>query len=194
MAGRQLKATLLTQRFGFTVMANTGLAVKFRPLTNRRISRKQGLPPAQLPAKWRFRLAPVMEALKHFFSERDQFAKHNGIELISVAPGRAQVKMMLHPHHLNGVDLVHGGAIFTLADFAFAVASNSHGTLAVAINVSISFLKAASTGTLWADAREVSLNPKLGSYTVEVKDDAGQLVAVFQGLAYRKPDKLPIQS
>ena len=55
-------------------------------------------------------------------------------------------------------------------------------------------MTAVSTGTLWADAREVSLNPKLGSYTIDVKDDAGQLVAVFQGLAYRKKDKLPIQS
>jgi len=135
-----------------------------------------------------------MKSIKRFFSERDQFAKHNGIELVSVAPGRAQVKMVLEPHHLNGVNLAHGGAIFTLADFAFAVASNSHGTLAVAINVSITFMKAVSTGTLWADAREVSLNPKLGSYTIDVKDDAGQLVAVFQGLAYRKQDKLPIQS
>lgn len=135
-----------------------------------------------------------MESIKRFFSERDQFANHNGIELVSVAPGRAQVKMVLQPHHLNGVNLAHGGAIFTLADFAFAVASNSHGTLAVAINVSITFMKAVSTGTLWADAREVSLNPKLGSYTINVKDDAGQLVAVFQGLAYRKQDKLPIQS
>lgn len=135
-----------------------------------------------------------MEAIRRFFSERDQFAKHNGIELVSVAPGWAQVKMVLQPHHLNGVDLAHGGAIFTLADFAFAVASNSHGTLAVAINVSVSFLKAVRAGTLFAEAREVSLNPRLGSYTVDVKDDTGQLVAVFQGLAYRKPDKLPIQS
>jgi acyl-CoA thioesterase len=133
-----------------------------------------------------------MEAIRRFFSERDQFAKHNGIELVSAAPGQARVKMTLQPHHLNGVDLAHGGAIFTLADFAFAVASNSHGTLAVAINVSITFMQAARSGTLWADAREVSLNPKLGSYTIDVKDDAGQLVAVFQGLAYRKPDPLPI--
>jgi acyl-CoA thioesterase len=135
-----------------------------------------------------------MEAIKQFFSEHDQFAKHNGIELLSVAPGQARAKMLLQPQHRNGVDLAHGGAIFTLADFAFAAASNSHGTIAVAINVSISFLKAASTGTLWADAREVSLNPRLGSYTVDVKDDAGQLVAVFQGLAYRKQDNLPIRS
>ena len=78
-----------------------------------------------------------------------------------------------------------------MADFAFAAASNSHGTVAVAVNVSITFMKAGHTGTLWAEAREVSKNFKLGSYTVEVKDDAGDLVALFQGLAYRKSEKIP---
>jgi len=92
---------------------------------------------------------------------------------------------------LNGYGTVQGGAIFTLADFAFAAASNSHGTVAVAINVNITFMKAVVTGTLWADAREVSKNFKLGSYTVEVKDAEGDLVALFQGLAYRKKDPLP---
>jgi acyl-CoA thioesterase len=53
-------------------------------------------------------------------------------------------------------------------------------------------MKAATTGTLWADAREVSKNFKVGSYAVEVKDDQGDLVATFQGLAYRKKDKLPV--
>jgi acyl-CoA thioesterase len=99
--------------------------------------------------------------------------------------------MAILPHHLNGVETVMGGAIFTLADFAFAAASNSHGTVAVAVNVSISFLKAATAGTLWAEAREISRNFKLGSYTVEVKDDQGEIVALFQGMAYRKKDKLP---
>jgi acyl-CoA thioesterase len=58
--------------------------------------------------------------------------------------------------------------------------------------VSITFMKAAATGTLWAEAREVSKNFKIGSYVVEVKDDLGDLVATFQGLAYRKKDKLPV--
>jgi acyl-CoA thioesterase len=92
---------------------------------------------------------------------------------------------------LNGLGTVHGGAIFTLADFAFAAACNSHGTVSVALNVSITFMKAATTGTLWADAREVSKNFKVGSYAIEIKDDLGELVAQFQGLAYRKKDKLP---
>jgi acyl-CoA thioesterase len=130
-----------------------------------------------------------METLKHYMAG-DRFAEWCNIELLSVAPGQARAKMTLHPHHLNGYGTVQGGAIFTLADYAFAAASNSHGTVAVAINVSISFLKAATTGTLWAEAREISKNFKLGSYTVEVKDDGGDLVALFQGMVYRKKDPI----
>jgi acyl-CoA thioesterase len=130
-----------------------------------------------------------MDTVKRFF-KNDKFAERTNIELLSVSPGQARAKMTLHPHHLNGYGTVQGGAIFTLADFAFAAASNSHGKVAVAINVSITFMKAGTTGTLWAEAKEVSKNIKLGSYTVEVKDDQGELVAVFQGLAYRKSETI----
>src|ERR1019366_8613995 len=131
-----------------------------------------------------------MDTIKRFF-KKDKFAQCANIKLLSVSPGAARAKMTLHPHHSNGYGTVQGGAIFTLADFAFAAASNSHGNVAVAINVSITFMKAGTTGTLWAEAREVSKNFKLGSYTVEVKDDQGELVAVFQGLAYRKSETIP---
>ena len=117
---------------------------------------------------------------------KDLFAKHLGMELLSLAPGQATVRMELQPFHRNGLGGVHGGAIFTLADFAFAAAANAHGPLAVAINVNITFMKAPAGGALVAEAREVTLNPKLGTYTVEIKDDEGTLVALFQGLAYRK--------
>jgi acyl-CoA thioesterase len=130
------------------------------------------------------------ESVQRFLGN-DRFAERSNIELLSVSPGQSRAKMTLHPHHLNGYGSVQGGAIFTLADFAFAAACNSHGTVAVAINVSITFMKAGKTGTLWADARELSRNNKLGSYTVEVKDDQGELVALFQGLAYRKAEKIP---
>lgn len=132
-----------------------------------------------------------MEEIKRCL-KNDRFAERTNVELLTVSPGHATTKMVLHPHHLNGLGSVQGGAIFTLADFAFAAACNSHGTVAVALNVSITFLKAATTGTLWAEAREVSKNFKVGSYVVEVKDDQGDLVATFQGLAYRKKDKLPV--
>ena len=130
-----------------------------------------------------------MKAIKEFF-KGDQFAARNNIELLEAGNGNARAKMTLHPHHLNGLGTVHGGAIFTLADFAFAAASNSHGSVAVAINVSITFMKAGQTGTLWAEARELARNFKIGTYSVEIKDDQGDLVAHFQGLAYRKKDKV----
>ena len=131
-----------------------------------------------------------MENVKRTLS-KDRFAAHCHIELVSVGPGEARARMALGPEHLNGVGVAQGGAIFTLADYAFAAASNSHGTIALAINVSISFLKAVKEGVLWAEAREISKNPKLGTYTVEVKTEGGDLVALFQGMVYRKPEPLP---
>ncbi len=130
-----------------------------------------------------------MERIKALF-EKDQFAKLSGIELVAVSAGKATARMVLNAHHWNGLGTVHGGAIFTLADFAFAAASNSHGTLAVAINANISFTKAASTGELRAEAREIARNFKLGTYTVEVTDQDGQLIALFQGMAYRKKESV----
>lgn len=136
---------------------------------------------------------PNEDALKRFF-EHDRFAAQSNVELLTAGPGQATAKMVLGPQHLNALNTVHGGAIFTLADFTFAVACNSHGTMAVALEASIVFMKAGRTGTLWAEAREVSKNFKVGLYMVEIKDDAGDLVAQFQGVAYRKKDALPSNS
>ena len=90
----------------------------------------------------------------------------------------------------NSAGTVHGGAVFSLADAVFSVASNSHGTLAMAINVSISYFKAAKSGTLYAEGREVSLNPKLATYLIDVKDEAGNAIALFQGTVYRKKESI----
>jgi acyl-CoA thioesterase len=121
---------------------------------------------------------------------RDRFATHVGIELLEVAPGTACARLVIQPCHLNSLGTVHGGAIFALGDLAFAAASNSHGSVAVGINVSISYVKAATSGTLHAAAREVSLNPRLATYTVDITDDTGDLVALFQGMVYRKKELL----
>lgn len=130
-----------------------------------------------------------MERVKKFF-KRDKFAEYTGIELLDAKKGYARCKMEITEKHLNGIGTVHGGAIFTLADFTFAVAANSYGTVTVAINANISFMKAARSGTLFAEAEEISMNPKLGTYTINVTDDTGELIAIFQGMAYRKRDKI----
>ena len=124
------------------------------------------------------------------FSENDKFAKQLGIELVEVSKGRAKAKMKIRNVHLNAVNTVHGGAIFTLADFAFAIAANSYGNIAVALNVNISFLKAVPEGTLFAEAEEVSINPKIATYMIRVLNEYNELIATFQGMAYRKEKAL----
>ena len=116
----------------------------------------------------------------------DAFAKLLGIEVLEVGAGRARMRMAVRPDHLNGLGTVHGGAIFTLADTAFAAACNSHGPVSVAVSASILFMKAVTSGTLTAEASEDALNRRLGAYNIRVTDDNGELVATFQGLAYRK--------
>ncbi|MCL6590664.1 MAG: PaaI family thioesterase [Firmicutes bacterium] len=121
----------------------------------------------------------------------DRFCcKTVGIELLDAAPGYAKVKLDIEERHLNALNTVQGGCIFTLADLAIAAASNSHGTAAVLINASISYIKAVSTGVLYAEAKEESLNPKLATYQVRVTDQTGDLVASFQGTVYRKKETL----
>jgi acyl-CoA thioesterase len=132
-----------------------------------------------------------MEHIKKFF-KKDKFAQFCGIELLEVGPGRARGRMEIKGHHLNGMGSVHGGAIFTLADFIFAAAANSHEIVSVAINANVTYVKAVGTGTLYAEAQENSVNPKISSYTVRVTDESAEPIAVFQGLAYRKKDKLDL--
>lgn len=126
-----------------------------------------------------------MDETERFFSG-DAYARQAGIILAGSSPGKARVKMEIRDMHLNSHGTVHGGAIFTLADTAFAVASNTHGIPAAAINAHISYMRSASSGTLFAEAEEFALNPKLATYTVRVTDGEGVPIAIFQGMVYRK--------
>jgi acyl-CoA thioesterase len=124
------------------------------------------------------------------FVENDRFAGHLGVEILEFTDGRAKARMAIQNHHLNSAGTVHGGAIFALADAVFSAASNSHGTLAMAINVSISYFKAVSGGALTAAAEEVSLNPRLATYLIPVYDEQGNKIALFQGTVYRKKESI----
>ncbi|MGC9516650.1 MAG: PaaI family thioesterase [Methanomicrobiales archaeon] len=130
-----------------------------------------------------------MEKLLKYF-KNDQFAYNNNIELIEASKGKSKARMVVNDNHLNSLGMVHGGAIFTLADLAFAAAANSHGNVSVAINAHISYMKAAKKGILFAHAEEISINPKIATYTVKIMDEDQEIIAIFQGMAYRKKDKI----
>ena len=120
----------------------------------------------------------------------DRWALAAGARLVEVRPGYARTTMRLRDMHLNGVEVAQGGAVFTLADYAFAACSNSHGTVAVALDVSITFARAAVQGVLTAEAVEESRTRRTSVCTVRVTDEEGALVALFRGTAFRKEDSL----
>lgn len=109
---------------------------------------------------------------------------------MEVSQGSARAEMEIKEEHLNGLNTVHGGVIFTLADFTFAAAANFYGQATVAINANITYMKALTTGKVTAEAREISRNPKLSTYTIDIYNEDGEVVAVFQGLAYQKRESL----
>jgi acyl-CoA thioesterase len=131
-----------------------------------------------------------LEAFKHHF-ENDRFATSNGMRLIELRPGFAKTSLQVDQRHLNSIGTVHGGAIFTLADFAFGAAVKTRGKVAPAISTNLSFLQATRSGTLYAEATEISRSSKLSVCAVRVTNDAGELVALFQGTAYIKDEPFP---
>jgi len=128
---------------------------------------------------------------KDFFTERDRFAAHTGIKLEEVSPGYARVSMAVEDYHLNGMNMVHGGAIFTLADFAFAAAANAAGQATVSISASISFMKSSRGKILTAEAREVSASRRVVYYQMDVFDEEKVLLARMNGVGFRKDQLLP---
>jgi acyl-CoA thioesterase len=132
----------------------------------------------------------TMSQLLEYFAT-DRFATGIGIELLEAKEGYARARLALTEGHLNAAGVVQGGVVFTLADYAFAACSNSHGTLALAINASISFLRALRGGVLTAEAREEALSRAISTCQVRVTDEQGALVALFNGSAFRKSNPVP---
>ena len=128
--------------------------------------------------------------IKEFFKD-DRYAVFSGVELIDVMPGWAKAKMEIRDMHLNAGNVVQGGAIFTLADLAFAAAVNAYGNLAMSVETSIRYFKGESSGTLFAEAKIIDLHRKLATFQVEVKNENGELIALFTATAYRKDIQLP---
>ena len=112
---------------------------------------------------------------------RDAYAELTGLEVVLAEPGRAEVRLPITPKVLNGHGNVHGGAIFTLADYAGALASNMHGDATMATNGSISFLRPARGDVLFAKAKTIKAGRRVKFQAVEIYDGRNELVAIFQG-------------
>lgn len=120
---------------------------------------------------------------------RDPYADLLGMELLEVRRGYSLMSMVVRDDMLNFHGIPHGGAIFSLADAAFGVASNSHGQTAAALNIEISYLRTVVAGTkLIAEATEEHLGQRTALYHITVSTDEGELVASCHGVVYRKKE------
>lgn len=127
------------------------------------------------------------------FLQGDKFALLAGVELLDVGNGYAKARMEVKPEHLNGGGVCQGGALFTLADLAFAAATNSHARLTFSIDSSIHFFRSVSEGMLYAEAHEVFNHKRLANCEVRITTEAGELIATFNGTGYRKDTALPFE-
>jgi acyl-CoA thioesterase len=138
---------------------------------------------------------PMDEKIRKSIFEKiskEPFARKLGLKLIKVDEGYAKVEMVFADDLENMFGMAHGGAIFSLIDAAFEVASNSHGTMAVALNMNINYLASPTKGaTLSAEAKEISKTKKTAVYDIRAVDNSGKLLASCQALVYRLEKLLP---
>ena len=125
--------------------------------------------------------------------EKEPFARAFNMELVELELGYSAVEMIYDPEAMNNIyDRAHGGAIFTLIDEAFETVGQTEGTVAVALNVNVTYVSSPEPGArLRAEAREVSRTTKTASYDVKVTDQNKKIIATSQALAYRTGKPIP---
>ncbi len=116
-----------------------------------------------------------------------------GLKVVKLDPGYALVEMDFTDDMANIFDMIHGGAIFSLIDEAFEVSCNTHGTVAVALNVAVTYHRSPTDrATLRAESKEIHRSAKTATYDIRVTQGENNiLIATCQALAYRKKEKLP---
>ncbi len=126
-----------------------------------------------------------LERVREVFNG-DRYAVENGMFIEEIGDHYARCSVELDAHHRNAIGGVMGGVHFTLADFAFAVASNWQHMGTVGLNCSISFIGAVKGERLIAEARLIKDGRSTCTYNVEIHDDLGNIVAVVQCLGFHK--------
>ncbi|MDL1969723.1 MAG: hydroxyphenylacetyl-CoA thioesterase PaaI [Candidatus Desulfofervidaceae bacterium] len=129
--------------------------------------------------------------IARWMNKKDQIAVNFGMKVLNVKPGSCVVEMKVTEKMLNAVGITHGAVTYALADFAFAVASNSHGQVAVALNAQIHYPAPSKAGDiLRATATEETKSRRTAIYRIEVKRADGTLVGLFTGTVFRRDDRV----
>ena len=134
----------------------------------------------------------VRAAIENAVAE-EPFARSIGIHLLKLDAGYSLVEMAYDPScHNNIYGRAHGGALFGLIDAAFETASQTDGTVAVAMNVNVTYISSPAHGArLYAEARRIAQTKRTATYDIKVTDADSRLIAVCQALAFRTGKPIP---
>ncbi|HSF45857.1 MAG TPA: hydroxyphenylacetyl-CoA thioesterase PaaI [Chitinophagaceae bacterium] len=125
------------------------------------------------------------EVVDHMM-DHDAFSQWLGIEVLEITEGYSRIRMTIRKEMVNGFGIVHGGVPFAFADSAFAFACNNRNNLSVALDVTISFMKAMHIGdVLTAEAREIHNGRSTGVYLITLHNQKNEQVALFKGTCFR---------
>ena len=126
------------------------------------------------------------EIIIHSMFEKDSFSKWMGIEILKSETGYVKISMKIRKEMTNGFGICHGGITFSLADSALAFASNSRGSVSVALENNINYTKKVEVGdTLIAETEEIQNGRTIGVYKIRVTNQNQDLVADFRGTVFR---------
>lgn len=126
--------------------------------------------------------------------QNDAFSKWMGLRNIAIEAGYTKFEYTIVPEMINGLGTVHGGVLFAAADSALAFAANSHDVLSVALEVSISFTKAARLhDVLTVEAKEIYSGRKTGVYDIRTHNQKGELVCWFKGTVYKTDKRVGLE-
>ena len=125
--------------------------------------------------------------------KREPFAQALKMELVELEDGYSVVKMAYDPDKMDNIyNRAHGGAIYALIDEAFETAGQTDGTVAVALNVNVTYVSSPKPGVvLEAEARQICQTKKTAGYEIKVTDQDDSLIATCQALAYRTGKPIP---
>lgn len=125
------------------------------------------------------------EVVDHMM-DHDAFSQWLGIEVLEITEGYSRIRMTIRKEMVNGFGIVHGGVPFAFADSAFAFACNNRNNLSVALDVTISFMKAMHIGdVLTAEAKEIHNGRSTGVYLITIHNQKNEQVALFKGTCFR---------
>ena len=125
--------------------------------------------------------------------ENEPFAKKLRMKLVELELGYSKVEMNYRPDAMDNIyQRAHGGAIYSLIDEAFETSCQTHGDIAVALNVNVSYISSPEPGVrLYAEAKETSKSKKIAHYDIQVVDENGNLIAMCKCIAFRTGKPIP---